>query len=163
MPHRWHDAAPEESGAVFRLEIWPHRSLPLQGFAWAIGLAVAGLTLPLVSVLGTTALWGLLPFAALAISGLWLAIRQSYHTSREVMRLSARRLELVRSDPGRPERRWITNPYWVRTAISQHGPVPDYLILSDGRREIELGAFLSPEERLVLKAELDRRLQALRH
>ena len=49
MPYQWHDAAPEQSGAVFRLEVWPHRSLPARGFAWVIGLTVAGLALPLVA------------------------------------------------------------------------------------------------------------------
>ncbi|MFJ1291252.1 DUF2244 domain-containing protein [Paracoccus yeei] len=162
MPYQWHDAAPEQSGAVFRLEVWPHRSLPARGFAWVIGLTAAGLALPLIALLGTVVLWGLLPFAALAVWGLWLAIRRSYGGPREVMTLSRDSLDLRRSDLGRADRLWRTNPYWVRVALRPNGPVEDYLVLTDGRREVELGAFLSPEERVALKDDLERRLGALR-
>ena len=66
-----------------------------------------------------------------------------------------------RHDPGRPDRRWQGNPYWVRLTLRRDGPVEDYLTLSDGRREIELGAFLSPEERRRLRADLAAALSEL--
>ncbi|MTH76380.1 DUF2244 domain-containing protein [Paracoccus aestuariivivens] len=165
MPYAWQDTAPEQSGAVsFRLEIWPHQSLPPKGFVWVIGLAATGLALPLLAVVGTLALWGLLPFAALAVWALWHAIRRSYRNgaTREVMDLDRSHLTLTRTDPGRAPRIWQTNPYWVRVALRQHGPVADYLVLTDGKREIELGAFLSPEERQNLHHDLDERLMRLR-
>lgn len=162
MPFAWHETAPEGSGAVFRLEVWPLRSLPRAGFAWVIGLTAAGLALPLLALLGSAALWGLLPFAVLAVWALWTAIRRSYRAPHEVMLLTARRLELTRSDPGRPDRVWRTNPYWVRVALRRDGPVEDYLVLTDGQREVELGAFLAPEERQDLYRDLTRRLAALR-
>lgn len=163
MPYAWHDTAPEDSGAVsYRLEVWPHRSLPRRGFVWVIGLTATGLALPLLAVVGTTVLWGLLPFAALAVWALWHAIRRSYGTAHEVMLLDRDRLILTRSDPGREDRIWRTNPYWVRASLRPDGPVEDYLVLTDGKREVELGAFLSPEERLALRDELQRRLAGLR-
>ncbi|RQP06880.1 MAG: DUF2244 domain-containing protein [Paracoccus sp. BP8] len=163
MPYAWHDTAPEDSGAVsYRLEVWPHRSLPRRGFVWVIGLTATGLALPLLAVVGTTVLWGLLPFAALAVWALWHAIRRSYGTAHEVMLLDRDRLILTRSDPGREDRIWRTNPYWVRASLRPGGPVEDYLVLTDGKREVELGAFLSPEERLALRDELERRLAGLR-
>lgn len=162
MPYAWHDAAPEQSGAVFHLEIWPHRSLPMRGFVWVIGLTAAGLTLPLLAVLGTAALWGLLPFAALAVWALWVAMRRSYRAPREDLWLGADRLRLRRCDPGRPDRIWETNPYWLRLRLHQNGPVEDYLTLTDGQREIELGAFLAPEERVALHDALAERLRRLR-
>lgn len=162
MPYRWHDTAPEQSGAVFHLEIWPHRSLPPRGFAWAIGLAAAALALPMLAVLGTAVLWGLLPFAAVAVGGLWVAMRRSYRAPREELWLSPEHLRLLRRDPGRPDRLWETNPYWLRLRLRQDGPVEDYLTLTDGQREIELGAFLAPEERVALHGELGERLRQLR-
>lgn len=165
MPYQWTDAAPDQSGAVsLRLEAWPHRSLPPAGFAWVIGLTAAGLALPLLAVLGTTVLWGLLPFAVLAVWGLWHAIRRNYRDGamREVLELAPGRLRLVRSDPGRPDRIWQTNPYWVRASLRRTGPVEDYLVLTDGRREIELGAFLTPGERRALHDDLNRLLAELR-
>ncbi len=165
MPYQWIDAAPEQSGAVsFRLEAWPDRSLPMRGFVWVIGLTAGALALPLLAVVGSAVLWGLLPFAVLAVWGLWHAIQRSYRSgaTREVLVLTPESLILTRSDPGRADRVWQTNPYWVRAGLRGNGPVEDYLVLTDGRREIELGAFLSPEERQALRGDLDRRLAAVR-
>ncbi|MFH5775840.1 DUF2244 domain-containing protein [Paracoccus sp. NGMCC 1.201697] len=165
MPYDWKDTAPEQSGAVlYRLEVWPHHSLPRRGFVWVIALTAAGLALPMLSVIGSAVLWGLLPFALIAIWALWHAIERSYHTGPrlEVLELTRSTLVLTRSDHGKPDRVWRTNPYWVRAALRQGGPVEDYLVLTDGKREIELGAYLSPEERRDLHLDLDARLAALR-
>ena len=42
------------------------------------------------------------------------------------------------------------------------GPVPNYLTLQGGPREVELGAFLSEEERLALRDEVQAALVRLR-
>ena len=166
MPYAWQDdTAPEDSGAVsYRLEAWPYRSLPKRGFVWVIGLTAGALALPLLAVVGSAVMWGLLPFAVLAVWGLWRAIGLSYRSAatREVLVLTPQSLLLTRSDPGRADRIWQTNPYWVRAGLRATGPVEDYLVLTDGRREVELGAFLSPEERQSLRDDLDRRLARLR-
>ena len=167
MPYQWRDdpAAPEQSGAVFHeLVLWPYRSLPRKGFVWFIAITCAMLALPLLAVLGRTALWGLLPFAAASVAGLWLAIGRSYRSGRtcEVLTLSPDALDLTRSDPGLPDRTWHTNPYWVRVVLRRDGPVEAYLTLSGDGRDVELGAFLAPDERRALAAELERRLADLR-
>ncbi|MBU3029488.1 DUF2244 domain-containing protein [Paracoccus marinaquae] len=164
MPYEWHDTAPEDSGAVsHRLRVWPHRSLPARGFVWFISLTAGFLTLPLLAVLGTMVLWAILPFVALAIWAIWLALQRSYRSGNtlEELTLDRDRLELVRHDPGRQSRRWQANSHWVRVSLRE-GPVEDYLTLSDGQREVELGAFLSPEERRALHDELRHRLHSLR-
>ena len=164
MPYEWHDAAPDESGAVsYRLRVWPYRSLPRRGFVWFIGTTAVLLLLPILPVLGTVVLWGLLPFLGLAIWGIWTALQGSYRSGETVeeMTLSRDALDLRRVDPGRNPREWHTNPHWVRVLL-RDGPVEDYLILTDGRREIELGAFLTPGERRDLCADLQRRLTAMR-
>ncbi|WP_342778569.1 DUF2244 domain-containing protein [Paracoccus laeviglucosivorans] len=140
------------------MRIWPHRSLPPGGFAWVIGLTAGFLALPLLAVIGSDVLWGLLPFAALAVWALWRALRHSYRAPSEEMRLTRDSLTLIRRDPGRADRVWRTNPYWVRASLRSDGPVEDYLVLTDGQREIELGAFLSPDERVALHRELSGRL-----
>ncbi len=159
MPYRWTETtAPDASGAVLRhLILWPHRSLPRRGFVWFIASTALFLSLPMLAVLGTQVLWGLLPFMALAVGGVWLAINASYRSGRmqEELVLSRDRLSITRRDPGRPDREWQTNSYWVR-AILRKGPVESYLTLTDGQREIELGAFLTPEERRSLCDELTR-------
>ena len=164
MPYEWTDTAPDASGAVsHRLRLWPHRSLPRRGFVWFIATTAALLALPALAVVGTAVLWGLLPFILLTIWGLWAALQRSYRSGRVTERLELTReaLSLERRDPGRRPRHWRTNPFWVRVML-RPGPVEDYLTLSDGRREIELGAFLTPKERRSLSRELQQRLAALR-
>ena len=164
MPYRWTETAPDTSGAFLQtVTLWPHRSLPKRGFVWFIGTTATLLLLPILAVLGTQVLWGLLPFMMLTVGGVWIALRQTYRTgqTREELVMDRSRLQIRRNDPGRPERLWQTNSYWVRPSL-RNGPVEAYLTLSDGQREIELGAFLTPDERRDLCDELMRRLARLR-
>ncbi|MFV0428969.1 MAG: DUF2244 domain-containing protein [Arachnia sp.] len=158
MPYEWTDGP---QGAELRA--WPYRSLPRRGFVWFIGVTAALLCLPLLAVLGTAILWGLLPFMAMVVAGIWYALHRSYRSGEtcEYLRLDRDRLQLTRDDPGRASREWTANPYWVR-AILRDGPVEDYLTLTDGGREVELGAFLTPGERRTLHGQILRRLADLR-
>lgn len=159
MPYAWRDM----DGGGVQLMLWPFRSLPRRGFVWFIGVTVALLAAPLIGVLGTAVLWGLLPFMALTVGGMWWALQRSYRSgeTREVLRMDRQRLSIRRSDPGQEDRYWETNVYWARPVLRK-GPVEDYLTLTDGQREIELGAFLTPDERRALHDELLRRLADLR-
>ena len=110
----------------------------------------------MLAVVGSAVMWGLLPFALAALAGLWWAVQRGWKGggSFEEVALSPARMSVTRHDPGRPSRNWQGNPYWVRLTLRRDGPVEDYLTLTDGRREIELGAFLSPEERRSLRSDL---------
>ena len=58
---------------------------------------------------------------------------------------------------------WQANPYWVRVTLHvTGGPVPNYLTLKGDGREVELGAFLSEDERIRLRDDLKTRIAALR-
>lgn len=169
MPYEWaHEAAgaPENSGAPFApaalpratLTLRPHRSLPPRGFVWFIAITAALMALPVLAVVGTKVLWGLLPFVALAIAGMWTALKLSWRRGEivETLTISPDRAELVRIDQG-GERRWQSNPYWVHVRLHpKGGPVPNYLTLKGDGREVEIGAFLSEAERIALRDELSR-------
>ncbi|TRW97707.1 DUF2244 domain-containing protein [Paracoccus sp. M683] len=159
MPYDWRN---HDDGSA-QLVLWPFRSLPRKGFVWFIGITATLLLMPLIAVLGSAVMWGILPFMALVIWGIWHALQRSYRSgeTREVLRMDRNMLALTRSDPGKPDRHWNTNPYWVRPVLRK-GPVEDYLTLTDGAREVELGAFLTPEERRMLHDQLLRRLADLR-
>lgn len=161
MPYEWRDNPDGKPGA--QLVAWPFRSLPRKGFVWFIGTTVVLLALPLSAVLGRAVLWGLLPFMALTVGGIWYALQRSYRSgeTHEVLTLTPGKLSVTRHDPGQTDRHWETNAYWARP-ILRKGPVEDYLTLTDGQREIELGAFLTPEERRTLHDQLLRRLADLR-
>ena len=160
MPYEWH-----QNGGKRVLHAWPHRSLPRKGFVWFIGTTAALLTLPLLAVLGHTILWALLPFLLAAIAGVWWAISHTYRSGRseEWLTISSNRIALLRRDDGRDDREWSANPYWIR-AIIRSGPVEQYLVLVGDHasgREIELGAFLTPEERESLLSEVNEALSQI--
>lgn len=153
-------------GAEYRLALTPHLSMGPRGFARVITISAAFLALPLLGVLGTPVLWGLLPFAALALWGLWYALQRNSREQsalREEMRLTRKEISITRTNPRMPAQHWAANPYWVRLNLTEKGArVENYLTLEGAGRVVELGAFLSPEERAELYDNLSRALRHLR-
>jgi uncharacterized membrane protein len=157
MPYEW---LPPEGGED-RLHLWPHRSLTQGGFVWFIGLTAALIAVPLFGILGSPVVWALLPFLLTAIWAIWFALRKNGRDRDivEDLRLSPDKITLVRHGPKGKRQDWEANPYWLRLTLHEtDGPVPNYLTLKGEGREVELGAFLSEDERIALKAELQARL-----
>lgn len=162
MPYEWTD--PTE-GSPARLHLWPYRSLPRRGFVGFFAVTVALVALPMLTVLGSPVLWFILGFVVLALWGMWAALSRSYKDAEIVEDLILDRdsLTLTRHGPRGKRQDWQANPYWVQVRLHQTGgPVPNYLTLKGDGREVELGAFLSEEERLALRDDLHQRLVALR-
>ena len=161
MPYQWLPP----TGPETHLHLWPHRSLPRTGFVWFIGVTVALVALPLLAITGSPALWAVLPFAAIAVAGVWFALQRSYRDGQviEVLTLTPTLVTLTRHGPHGRRQTWQANPHWVRIVLHPTaGPVPNYLTLQGGAREVELGAFLSGDERLALRAEVQAALARLR-
>jgi uncharacterized membrane protein len=161
MPYEW---LPSDGGED-RLHLWPHRSLDQRGFVWFVGLTAALIAVPLLGILGSPVAWALLPFLLTAIWAIWFALRKNGRDRDivEDLRLGRERITLVRHGPNGLRQDWEANPYWLRVSLHETGgPVPNYLTLKGEGREVELGAFLSEEERVALRAELQSRLHALR-
>jgi uncharacterized membrane protein len=139
--------------------------MPRAGFVRFFGATAALAAVPLLTLLGSPVLWGVLPFFLLTLGALWAAIQSTYRSgeAREELRLWPDRVELVRHDRRGTPRSWEANPHWVRTALhATGGPVPNYLTLTGAGRTVEIGAFLSEEERLDLRPEIEDRLARLR-
>ena len=158
MPYEWQPGDP----AGDRLHLWPYRSLGRRGFVGFVGLTAAFIALPLVALIGTAVLWGLLPFLALTVWGLWAALQRSFRDAEiiEDLVIGPDQVHLTRHGPRGQRQDWQANRHWLR--IERHatgGPVPQYLTLHGGMRVVEIGAFLTPEERLALERELRARLR----
>lgn len=159
MPYEWLPP----TGAERHLHLWPYRSLPRKGFVWFIGMTACLIAVPLVIVVGSPVLWGLLPFFLLSIAGMWWGLEQSYRDAEivEDLSLTAHSVTLTRHGPRGQRKYWTADKPWVRLILHpKDGPVPNYLTLKGGPREVELGAFLTPEERLKLLSEVKEALAA---
>lgn len=155
MPYRWSESS--ASSSEMRLDLWPHRSLPRRGFVLFIAVTFGMLMIPLTAVIGTMLLWGLLPFMLLAIGGVWLGLEKSYAEARlhEELTISGETVHLVRTNPRGEVQEWDCNSYWAQ--VNMHpkgGPVDHYVTLAGKGREVEIGAFLSEDERKALYGEL---------
>ncbi len=160
MPYQFLPSTSPET----RLRLWPHRSLSKAGFVWFIGSTAVLIALPLAGLIGNPALWVLLPFLIAAVAGIWAALSRSYRDARIVEELVLTPDQITLTRHSRTARQhWQANPYWVRVTLhATDGPVPNYLTLKGNDREVELGAFLSEDERIALKADLSRKLADLR-
>ena len=149
---------------LFERRIEGYRSLPKEGFAVTIALTMLMLFIPMFAVLGTPVLWGILAPALITVAALWYALHRNTQdgTVAETIRLWPDLMDVTRHNPRSPDQNWQANPYWVKTHIKQRKEVENYLTLTGGEREIELGSFLTPEERLTLRRDLDEALRQAR-
>ena len=162
MPYEW-SSPPPHSTPDWSLSLWPYRSLLRRDFVLFMGATAAIIALPLIVVIGSAVLWGLLPFFAIAFAGLWMALNATYRSGEvlEELEVTADTARLTRHDPDGKRRDWTANRYWVSVHLHpKGGPVANYITLRGGDREVELGAFLDEKERLVLYDDLRRALTA---
>lgn len=164
MPYRWQTndgEAPVITGASFHdrgepplavLDLWAHNALTPRGFVIFIGLTCGLFLLPLLAVLGSPVLWGLLPFILMAIAGTWWAFTRSWRDRdvQETLTLWSDRLLLEHRTGSGARKTWESNSYWVRLHLSaRRGSLRNYVTLTGDKdaREVELGAFLTEQER----------------
>ena len=141
-----------------RITAWPHSSLPKRGFVLFIGATWAMLMIPMLALLGTVALWGLLPFLLLSLGSAWYFLQRSYKDRQilETLTLDHAQAQITRQNPRGGDQSWRANVHWVVLSIlPKGGPVDNYLTLTGNGRCVEFGAFLTPDERIALSQELE--------
>lgn len=149
--------ASETSGALstsdplLHIKLQPHQSLSREGFVTFIGLTFLLMLVPLSILIGTVMWWGIAPFVVGALALMWLMLKRSWRdgTLTEELMLSRDAIKIHRYNPRGPDQSWSANPYWVKLGLHPV-PVENYLTLKGSDREVELGRFLSPEERKSL-------------
>lgn len=160
MPYKFEPTSPSH---FHIMELWPHSSLPIKGFAWTIWMTFILISVPLFMTLGTILFWGLLPFLMLTVAALYWAITRNYkdRSIRETLIQENDTWTLKRVNPKGDTQTWACNSYWIKANIySNGGPVKNYITLSGNGREVEIGAFLTEEERLTLFQEISEALSA---
>lgn len=156
MPYQW----TSDPGACPRtLRLWPHNSLPARGMAAFVLTTFTLLCIPTLPLLGSPLLWGILPFLLLALWGIYFALNRNYRARQivETLTLDGDAAHLTRQDPTGEVQEWTCKRYWTTiTKYETDGPVPHYVTLRGMGREVEIGAFLSEDERVSLYDELQR-------
>lgn len=150
---------------VYQATIWPNQSLTPRGYQLALAAAGIGLALPLLGLVGTGIFWMIAVFVIVPFLALRFAFRQNSRALRIEERLQIWRDEVrvERHEADGRILRWQCDPMRLRLHLHKNGKVEEYLTLAGGGREIELGAFLAPEERIALAEEIENGLnRALR-
>ena len=134
-----------------------------EGVGWLFLIIGCGLAFTLIPFLGTPVAWGLLPFdlAAIGLLG-WLLIK-NYRAAEleECLTLAPTLMRVERREPSGKVLTWEANPHWVKPRLHRDHKVENYLTLRGAGREIELGAFLTPNARSALYYDIIRALGRL--
>jgi uncharacterized membrane protein len=107
--------------------------------------------------------WPVYGFAALDVLLVYYVYRMNFYASRryETIQLTADSLTVLRVSPRGKRRRIRFQPYWLQIQMDDP-PQPDSaLVLRSHGRELEIGKFLTPEEKLDLAVALSAELEQL--
>jgi uncharacterized membrane protein len=134
---------------VFRARLTPHRSLSRKGLIILFACVIAATTVLSIPfyILGALPVVG---FLGLDVVLLWIAFRVSNARARAYEELVLTHIQLmVRRVSWRGRRsEWSFNPLWVKVASVEHHEFGmQRLALVEGRRQVELAAFLGPDEK----------------
>ncbi len=158
MPYRW--TSPPNSTPQ-TLHLWAHNSLPARGMAAFVLTTFTLISIPVLPLLGSPVLWAILPFTLAAVWGIYWALQRNHHARqiKETLVLGDTMAQLIRINPKGDVQEWDCDRYWTKvTKYDDEGPVPHYITLRGKGREVEIGAFLSEEERIALYDDLQRAL-----
>lgn len=142
-------AQPVTPACFFDAVLTPNRSLPRAGF-YAVMAAVMAISTGLGIWFILNGAWPVFGFFGLDVALLYLAFRLNYRAGRltEIVRLTASELLVRRITARGQKREWRFNPAWVRVEIDAEAEQGSPLILASHGERVEIGAFLSPEERI---------------
>jgi len=150
-------------GCLFDAILTPHRSLSPRGFVILMSL-VACVGFGIGVVFMTLGAWPVFGFCGLEVSLIWLCFRLSYRSGRiwERVRLTPAALTVERHliDGSRLE--WSFQPYWLRVVMDDPPQHQSRLTLTSHGESLDIGNFLTPEERLDLAKALRDALSAAR-
>ena len=157
-------AASRADKPVLLLTLRPNRSLGRTGVTWLLSTVAGGLAIPLLPFLGTSVGWALLPFLIVPLLLLYGFLRLNYRDGQltETLCLWPELITVTRRNPAGTEQFWQAHPFWVKLKIQPDGRPENYLTLKGNGREIELGAFLSPEERVALHDTIESAIKRLK-
>lgn len=152
-----------EAPARFDAILHPQTSLSPKGFLLFMSL-LCGMSFTAGIAFVVAGAWPVFGFMGLDVLLVWLAFRANYRAGRRYERLvlTDETLLVERVSPSGARRTWHFQPYWLSVVLD--GPlrpgVP--LLLRSHGKALEIGTFLTPEEKRDLAEALRAELRRLR-
>jgi uncharacterized membrane protein len=150
--------AAEEDGEkdiLFDAVLVPHRSLSPRGFLILMAVIclfafAAGFGFFLAGA------WPIVGFLGLDVLLIYIAFRTNYRHARmsETLTLSKSALVVERTDHWGQSESWRFQPYWLQVLIDDPPRGNGKLTLRSHGKQLTIGSFLTPEERLEVAQEL---------
>jgi len=150
-----HQDSPREERPIFEALLYPRRSLGRKGYA----ILIAG-TAAIVFLYGLVFLaigaWPIFGFLGGEWLLFWFLFRKNHRGDdrAERIRLYADHLVFERYDRRGGHTKEKLQPYWLNVILERAEEPDNALYLRSHGRSIEVGAFLSPQERRDLAGEL---------
>ena len=156
------DAQSRGSPLLFDAHLTPHRSLSPRGFVVLMS-AICAVSFGAGLVFFLVGAWPVVGFLGLDVLLIYLAFRVNYRHGRmyEQVELAPDRLVVRRVDHWGKERRWDFQPTWLQVLIDEPPDHDSRLTLRSHGRSLDIGGFLTAEERLDLAKALRRALAKL--
>jgi uncharacterized membrane protein len=149
----------EAAPALFDAVLYPNRSLGRFGFHLLMA-AIVLVSAAIGAACVAAGAWPVTGFLGTDVLLLYLAFRWNYRQGRraEFIRLHGAELAVHRVEPSGRRREWRFDAHWVRVTVDGD----HQLTLSSHGRSLNIGAFLSPDERRELGSALRAALAAHR-
>lgn len=159
-------AAPSDPISVdgeFDLVLRPHRSLSPAGF-WVIMIILAVWSFAGGIVFWVVGAWPVIGFVGLDFLLVWWAFKASYGDgrTRERLRHAGGILTLERMDKRGAVECHSVPTHWMRVTLEPGRAGSKRLVLTSHGRSLVIGAFLPPDERIVLAGLISEALQRAR-
>ena len=150
-----------EEPTFLRIRLFPNRSLDMNGTKVVFVIIACGFLLPIIPFIGSPIGTTLTIFSGLTFYLFLTLLQKNFqqgHTFEEIL-ISKNKIIVVHQEKNREQKAWEGNPYWTKVNIDTHNPkLKNYLTLAGSGKHIELGAFLSPDERIELRDKIQNAL-----
>ena len=154
----WSDAS---EATFLKVRLAPNRSLDSNGTKWVFAVIACGFLLPIIPFIGSPVGTTLTIFSGLTFYLFLTLLQKNFQqgsTFEEIL-ISKRKIKVVHQEKNKEQLTWECNPYWTKVHLDTNNPrLKNYLTLAGKGKRIELGAFLSPDERLELRDKIQNAL-----
>ena len=143
------------------IRLVPNRSLNSNGTKVVFAVIAFGFLLPIIPFIGSPVGTTLTIFSGLTFYLFLTLLQKNFQqgsTFEEIL-ISKRKIKVVHQKKNKERLTWECNPYWTKVHLDINNPrLKNYLTLAGKGKRIELGAFLSPDERLELRDKIQNAL-----